>query len=547
MPFLVDTAAFSPLRYPIFRAVWIASFISSFGALIESVAASWMMTSIASSASMVTLVQAAAMSPLVLFSLLAGAIADNFDRRVLMLIMFPLMLVIAATLSVITWLGLVTPWLLLVFTFLIACGGTFIGPAWQSSVVDMVPRSELPAAVALNSISFNIVRTVGPAIGGLIVAAFGAAVAFAVNAVSYLGVIAVLARWRPPPAERRLTREPIGIAMGAGVRYIAMSPDIRGVLARSAVFGIGAIAIPALLPIIARNQSGDDAFAFGLMLGAFGIGALAAGVSIGRLRARYSAESIVRVALGASSLASLAVALSPIHFVTLGALMVAGAGWVLAFASFTVAVQLSAPRWVEARAISLYNVAAFGGLAAGSGLYGLIADRWSVDSALLTGGAILAVGAVMGLLRPMPQVDGREPGPALRWSEPEITLDIEPRSGPIVVTIEYRIREDDLPEFLELMAERRRGRLRDGARRWSLHRDLGDPELWTERYQSPTWLEYLRHTQRRAEADGGLSERFLALHQGPNPPVVHRTIERQTRSVSPHAVIGQPTDPRRPF
>ena len=192
-----EPTALSPMRYPVFRAVWIASTVSNFGALIQSVGASWMMISIAQSADMVALVQASIALPIMLLSLVAGAMADNLDRRLVMLGAQTFMLLVSAALAICAWLGVITPWLLLPFTFLIGCGSAFNAPAWQASVGDMVPRAELPGAVALNSMGFNIARSVGPAIGGAIVAAAGAAAAFAVNAASYIALIVVLARWRP--------------------------------------------------------------------------------------------------------------------------------------------------------------------------------------------------------------------------------------------------------------------------------------------------------------------------------------------------------------
>jgi MFS family permease len=230
--------------------------VANFGALIQSVGASWLMTSIAQSADMVALVQASVALPVMLLSLIAGALADNRDRRVVMLGTQFFMLTVSVGLAVCAWAGLITPWLLLAFTFLIGCGSAFNAPAWQASVGDMVPRAELPSAVALNSLGFNIARSVGPAIGGAIVAAAGAAAAFVVNAASYLALIVVLARWRPIRAPAILPRESLGVAMAAGVRYVAMSPAIRTVLLRSAIFGAGASGLVALMPLVAKNLLG---------------------------------------------------------------------------------------------------------------------------------------------------------------------------------------------------------------------------------------------------------------------------------------------------
>ena len=265
----------SPFQSPIFRSVWIGSLVSNFGSLIQSVGAAWMMTSIASSADMVALVQTAVALPILLWSLVAGALADGFDRRKVMLAAQVFMLVVSLALALFAWIGWMSPWLLLMFTFLIGCGAAFNAPAWQASVGDMVPRAQLAHAVALNSMGFNIARSLGPAIGGIIVAAAGAATAFVVNALSYIGLMVVLARWKSPPPQSVLPREPLGVAIGAGIRYVAMSPDIRNVLLRSFLFGVGASSLMALLPIVVKVLMAGGPLTFGALLGAFGVGAVA--------------------------------------------------------------------------------------------------------------------------------------------------------------------------------------------------------------------------------------------------------------------------------
>ncbi|MBJ6122265.1 MFS transporter [Sphingomonas mollis] len=521
----------SPLTLPIFRAVWIASMASNFGGLIQSVGASWMMTSLAPSPQLVALVQASTTLPIMLFSLWAGAIADNLDRRIVMLGAQGFMLLVSVALAICGWMGVLSPVLLLVFTFLIGCGTAVNGPAWQASVGDMVPRPSLPGAVALNSMGFNIARSLGPAIGGVIVAAAGAAAAFAVNAVSYLGLIAVLARWRPDLPPRLLPREKLGVAMAAGVRYVAMSPNIRIVLLRASLFGIAASAIPALMPLVARTLITGGPLTYGLLLGAFGVGAVGGALSSGELRRRYSIEWIVRIASVALAAGGATTAFSHTLVLTLPALMLAGAGWVLALSTFNVTVQMAAPRWVVARALALYQMAAFGGMAGGSWIFGVVAEDHGVAVALGAAALVQTGGALVGLILPLPQIGDLNLDPLNRWSEPDTAVPVESRSGPIVVTIEYRIATGDIVGFLSAMNERGRIRRRDGARHWTLLRDLGEPDLWIERYHVATWLDYIRHNQRRTHADVENSTIILALHAGPDAPRVHRMIERQTGSL----------------
>jgi len=532
------------MRYPVFRNVWAASTLANLGGLIQSVGASWLMISIAQSADMVALVQASLNLPVVLLSLIAGAMADSLDRRKVMIGAQVFMLVVSVTLMLCTWSGWITPWLLLLFTFAIGCGGAFNAPAWQASVGDMVPRTELPGAVALNSMGFNIARSVGPAVGGLIVAAAGAAAAFAANAVSYIALIAVLAQWRPPPHPRVLPRETLGLAVASGVRYVAMSPAIRSVLLRSAVFGIAAGAVMALMPVVAKVLLNGGPLTYGMLLGAFGLGAVAGAIWNARLRQQMSTEAIVRWASLGFAVAAAIVGLSNHLLATMAALLVAGGGWMLALATFNVAVQMSAPRWVVARALSIYQMAMFSGLATGSWLWGEVAASVSTRAALLAASFVMLACAALGRWLPLAQTEELNLDLLRLWKEPSTVLPIEPRSGPVVVTIEYLIPQDDIVKFLEAMAGRRRIRRRDGARNWRLLRDLADPQLWIERYETPTWLEYVRHNSRITHHDATVPERLRALHRGPDAPRVRRMIERQSSATTleqPPEALMDPT------
>ncbi len=550
-PDLVPAIPPSPFGVPIFRAVWTASMASNFGTLIQSVGAAWLMTSLSSSPQQVALVQASVSLPIMLFSLPAGAIADNFDRRRVMLGAQGFMLVVSVALTVCAWADVLTPWLLLGFTFLIGCGTALNNPAWQASVGDMVPRAALPSAVALNSMGFNIARSLGPAVGGALVAAGGAAAAFLANAVSYVGLIAVLACWRPRIAPRTLPRERIGIAMAAGLRYAAMSPKIRVVMLRAALFGLAASAVPALMPLVARDLVTGGPLVYGGLLGAFGIGAVIGALASGRLRRRLSTEWIVRAASAGLAAGAAATAASTTLFVTIPALMLAGAGWVLALSTFNVTVQLSVPRWVVARALALYQMSVFGGMAGGAWAFGLVAEHYGVALALVAAAAVQATGALLGFVLPLAPLEDRDLDPLDRWTEPEIAVPIEPRTGPVVITIEHRIAEADISAFLNVMNERRRISRRDGARRWTLLRDLEDPELWIERYHVPTWLDYVRNNQRRTHDDLENAERLRALRLDRGAPRVHRMIERQTgsppsaRAPTPAELADPMTDPTR--
>ncbi len=524
---LLKGGALAPLGHPVFRAIWLASLVSNFGGLVQMVGAAWMMTSITPSAHMVALVQASTTLPVMLFSLASGAIADNFNRRQVMLAAQTFMLAISILLTLAAWYDLLTPWTLLTFTFLIGCGTALNNPSWQASVGDMVPRTDLPAAVALNSVGFNLTRSVGPAIGGLIVAAAGAAAAFAVNAASYLALIAVLFRWRPPARVSPLPRETLGAAMGAGLRYVAMSPNLIKVVLRAFLFGLTSVAVLALLPLVARDVVKGGPLTYGLLLGTFGIGAIGGAFLAGRLRRRFSSETTTRLAFAGFAAAAATLAVSPSAWLGAVATAVGGASWVLALSLFNVTVQLSAPRWVLGRALALYQTAAFGGMAVGSWTWGDVAEAHGAPMALLAAACAMLASGAIGLWLPLPDRATLDLDPLGRWVEPKVELDLKPRSGPIAIAVEYRIDPGDVPAFLEVMAERHRIRARDGARHWTLMRDLEDITLWLESYQTPTWVDYVRHNLRRTKADADVSDRLFALHRGDGTPRVTRRIVRQ--------------------
>ena len=526
-------SALSPFRYPVFRSVWIASLLSNFGSLIQSVGASWMMLSIAPSADMVALVQASTALPIMLFSLVAGAIADNMDRRKVMVVAQIFMLTISVALAFCAWAGWVGPWTLLLFTFAIGCGSAFFAPAWQASVGDMVPRTEVARRRRSQQHGFQYRaqrRTRDRRRNRR-----GSRRRCGIRGQRRKLHLHCSSCWhagdgRPRPTA--LPSESLGIAMAAGIRYVAMSPHIRAVLLRSAVFGFGAISILALLPLVAKHLVAGGPLTYGLLLGAFGVGAVTSAFSAARLREKLSTEAIVRWAGCTLALAAAIVAVSTYLALTMFALLLAGAGWVLSLSTFNVSVQLSAPRWVVARALSLYQMAAFGGMAAGSWLWGEAAADVGLSLALLISGAVVLAGVVLGRWAPLLQTGelNLDPLRASLWNAPTTAVPVDARTGPVVITIEYIIDEPDIEEFLGRMSERRRTRRRDGARNWRLLRDLSDPRLWIERYETPTWLDYIRLNNRPTQDDASIPERLRALHRGKEGPQVRRRIERQTSS-----------------
>lgn len=525
------SSALAPFRQRDFRTLWSVTLLSNFGGLVQAVGAAWLMTQLTDSATLISLVQASNTLPIMLLAIASGALADIFDRKTLLIAAQVFMALASAGLAAVAWMGWLNPWLLLSFTFLIGAGQALYNPPWQASIGDLVPRADLPAAVTLNSVGFNLMRSVGPAAGGFIVAGFGAAAAFTVNALSYLPLLGALARWRPVSAPRTAPAEDFLPAMGAGLRYVALSPNLMRVMARGALFGFAAIAVLSLLPLVAKSHPEGGSMLFGGLLGCYGLGAIAGAVLNPPIRARYDNENVVRMAFAGFALAALVLGQTGSVWLHALAMLPAGASWVMALSLFNVTVQLSTPRWVVARALALYQTATFGGMAAGSWAWGALAGAQGLPVALTASGAVLALGAIVGLWFRAPEFGSLDLDPANRFQEPALRLDLRGRSGPIMVMVDYRIAAADVAEFLRLMGLRRNIRRRDGARNWALLRDLEHPELWSESYHIATWDEYVRHNMRRTKSDAEVTTALLALHRGEGHPVVHRMIERH--SVSP--------------
>ena len=520
----------APLRHSVFRRIWLASLLSNLGLMIQAVGAAWAMTQMTSSADKVALVQTALMLPIMLISMPAGAIADMHDRRIVALISLVISLTGATSLTVMSWLGLATPPILLAMCFVVGSGMALFGPAWQSSVSEQVPSETLPSAVALNGISYNIARSFGPAIGGVIVASAGAVAAFGANAVLYLPLLTVLFLWRRNVEPSQLPRERLNRAIVSGVRYIANSPSIRIVLARTLVTGILGGSVSALMPLVARDLLHGGAQTYGIMLGAFGMGAVIGALNISEVRKRMTGEAAVRTCALLMGAAIAAIALSHEPVLTAAALVVAGAVWMLAVALFNIGVQLSAPRWVAGRSLAAFQASIAGGIAIGSWGWGRLTDAAGVETALLVSGGLMFISPLLGLWLKMPRIGTRDEQAEV-LADPEVRLPLTGRSGPLVVEIEYRIAQDDAHAFHNVMQDVQLSRQRNGAYGWSIARDIADPELWTERYHCPTWLDFLRQRNRSTQSERALHQRAIGFHLGPDPVRVRRMLERPFGSV----------------
>jgi MFS family permease len=523
----------SPLGYRQFRELWTANAASNLGSQIQVVGAAWLMASLTHSPQIIALVQTAISLPTVLFILAGGALADNYDRRTIMLTSQIAMLATAVLLAGLTVMKLIAPWSLLALTFVISMFGSLNNPCWQASVRDILPRDMISRAVALNSMSINLARTAGPALGGAIVVVAGVAVAFIANAISFVAFIVALIRWTPIRHPRTAPREKILPAMAAGVRYAAHAPNVRNAVVRGGLSGLSASAVFALLPVVARQQMHGSAMLYGLLLAAFGGGAIISAWTGGRLRSRLAPDQIVLFAVVslASGLAVLGLASHPV-VAGLGAAL-CGSGWVLAHSTYNTTVQLSAPSWVTARSLALYQTATFAGMALGSGLFGWVAEHFGVSMALLSAGGAQAAAGVVGLFLPLPRFEDIRVEPLGRWKAPSTEVEVAEDDGPVQIQLEYRPEPERIAEFVAAMAVRQRIRSRDGARDWMLWQDLGDGSRWVESYRVATWADYLRHNTRRTVADQDNSDLLRQLNIGGRGPVITRWVGRRRASGPP--------------
>jgi MFS family permease len=488
------------------------------------------MTQMTSSADMVALVQTALTAPVMLISIPAGAIADMYDRRIIALISLAIALASASALTALACLGFVTPNLLLALCFAVGSGMALMGPAWQSSVSEQVPAERLPAAIALNGISYNIARSIGPAIGGMVVATAGAVVALALNAVLYLPLMAALFLWRRVAEPSRLPPERLSRAVLSGVRYITNSPSIKIVLTRSMVTGIIGGAIIALMPLVTRDLLHGGPQTYGIMLGAFGLGAVIGALKLTEVRKRMSGEAAIRACALSMGVAVAVVAVSHEPILTAIALVVAGAAWMITWVLFSIGVQLSAPRWVAGRSLAAYQAASSGGIAVGSWGWGHLTDAAGLETALLVSAALMLASPLIGLWLRMPPIGARGEE-SVSIDDPEVRLALTGRSGPLVVEIEYRVTQENARPFHAVMQQVRLSRQRTGAYGWSIARDIADPELWTERYHCPTWFDYLRQRNRSTQSERALEQQAITFHVGPGPVRVRRMLERPFGSV----------------
>ena len=516
------TDPFGPLKIPLFRDRWVASTVSSLGTWMQDTAGTWLMTVLTTSPLLIALMQTAASLPVLFLGLLAGATADIYERRRLLIFWQCWMLASVAVLAVLTFFGVITPVMLLLFTFLLNIGSAMNNPAWQAIVPELVPREEIPNAVTLNAASNNIARALGPALGGLMIAAYavphrGAGWVFALNSASFAGVIWILWRWkRTPIYKSALPSERIAGSVRSGLRYLRYAPDLQGPLIRSFIFTFFVSAVWSLLALVAKSDLHQGAMGYGILNGCLGMGAVMGATLLARIRRRVDADTLL-LGMTLYYVATLLIlALVRIPVVVIVALIGAGFAWTTTMSTLNVSVQLSVPAWVYARALGVYLMAFQGGLALGSVLWGAIAERSSTQVSLICAAVGLAatlpftqrIHILKGMLPDMTPYQWKRPLPGFAAA-----TDLD--DGPVRISVDYHIPHENYAAFTRVIHLLEGVRLRGGAVRWGIYRDAADAEHLNETFIMESWLDFLRSRERMTAADQAIRVQVYALHRDP--------------------------------
>jgi len=507
-----------PLRIPLFRNLLIADLVSDIGSFMQTVGAAWLMTMLTSNTVYIALIQTASALPFFLLALPAGSIGDIVDRRKLILGTEIWMFLIAAVLAVVTFSGAMTPWLLLFLTLALSLGDAVESPSWRAIFPELVKRDELPPALALNGIEFNLARATGPGLGGLIVAAFGVATAFLVNALSFLGVIFVIFSWKRPVRKSNLPPETVGAASVAAIRYVRYSPGIRTLLLRSGAAIFFASSFFALLPAVAKQLS-TSPLGYGSLLAFFGVGAVLGAVALQRARAKYSTEAVLSVATVVFG--AILVSTATLHnLALLSALMLfGGASWTVFMSLFNTMIQNLAPEWVRARVMAAYLFVFQGSVTIGSTLWGVLAQHSSARLALLVSGVGIAAVILLQFPFQLPNQTA-DLSSWNHWGNPSLFEEHAPDLGPVLVTVRYLVDPSKAAAFLKEIHRYQRIRRRDGAARWGIFYDTERPNVYLETFIVDSWAEHERQHARFTVADHEIETRVLSLTAEP-PLVTH--------------------------
>ncbi|MFE1665725.1 MFS transporter [Microbacterium sp. P02] len=504
-------AGFAPLTVPIFRLVWLASLVSNIGSWMQTVGAQWLLVETNSSALLVALVQTASAAPVLIFAIPSGVIGEFLNRRLVLLYSQAVQLIVVLGLTYLTWIGQTTTLILLASTFALGIISAIQLPAFQALVPDIVPRNMLVDAASLSSIGVNIARAIGPAIAGLVVAQFGVAAVFFLNALSFVVFLGVLLFWKTykPPVARH---EPFVDATRAGTRYVLHSHIVRVILLRLAIFLVPANALWALLPTIAKGSLGLTASGYGLLLAALGAGSIIGAFVLPWARRVAAFNGVILLSSAVFGVGLVVLVLSPTLWVTFPVLVATGLAWIGVVATINGALQAFLPVWVRTRGLSFYQLVFFGCTAAGSAVSGVLAAIWGSEVVVIAAGILCVLGALSLLVSPIPKTTGigrdivEVPG-----------VDDEPRAdgsddAAVLVLIRYTVHQDRRAEFLSVITQVKETRLRTGGREWHVYSDADDADVIVEAYSVGSWREHVsQHEGRTTEFDGALISRARAM------------------------------------
>jgi predicted MFS family arabinose efflux permease len=518
-----SSSPWAPFRHRTFTVIWIATVVSNIGGWMSSAASGWLMTSLDSSPFIVAMVQVATSLPMFLLAIPAGALSDIVDRRKFLLAGELFIMASSVVFAVLVSRHLITPGSLLLMTFITSAGSAMTGPPWQAVVTVLVPKADLPPAIALNSAGVNVSRAVGPALGGLVVSALGIAAPFWIDAFSNAGVIAGLWGWQPPAKERtRLPPERFGSAVRAGLRHARYNPHLTATLVRAAAFFLFASAYWALLPLVARQQVNSGPALYGVLLGAIGAGAVGGTFMLPRLKARLGADGLLAAGTMGTALATLVFGLSRNSSITVVASLVAGVSWIASLSVLNVSAQVALPDWVRGRGLAVFVTVFFGSMSLGSVVWGEVGSLAGVTLALLVAaaGALLAI--PLSWRWKLQTGAGVDFSPSMHWATPITTHEIEEDRGPVLVTVEYHIDPKNRAAFLRALWRYSQERRRDGAYQWGLFEDLSADGRFIETFMTDSWLEHLRSHERVTKADRILEQIVYRFQvDGKTPKTTH--------------------------
>jgi MFS family permease len=521
-------SAWAPLREPTFRMLWLVWLVSNICLWMNDVAAAWLMTSLTTSPMLIALVQTASSLPVFLLGLPSGALADIIDRRRYFLVTQFWVAINAAILYAVAIAGGLTAYVLLLLTFTNGIGLAMRWPVYAAILPEIVPRSQLPSALALNAVAVNTSRVVGPVVAGAIIAAAGTEYVFALNCVISVAAAFALSRWKRETKPSVLPGERFIGAMRLGWQFVRESRRMRDALVRTTAFFLHSAALFALLPLIAKGLGEGGPGTYTLLLASMGLGAIFTATQLPRVRDRWDRDQVASIGSVLGAFALGVVSFAPSAWIAAPAMFVGGMSWILVANSVTIAAQLALPDWVRARGMAIYQMSIMGGSAFGAVIWGKIAEHTSVHTSL----AIAAVSMLAGnaLTRGRKLEGAEDHTPTHPWNEPVPAMPLELDEGPVMVTIEYLVDPARAAEFDSIMAQSRGARLRAGAVSWGLFEDLERPGRFVEYFACDTWADYLRRFDRFTAADEALQQKRHAFHIAETPPQVSRFIARHPAS-----------------